>query len=222
MSAGFFMHGGAAGVEASAPQPVKMLPFVEDDDTTDAGSDLETVCTSAQASDSEDGHPRAHGRLLLSTGGSRRARAPRFRSALATIPGTPVNRPLVSRPPGNWTAAEPWREAAPAASPPGLPRRRLPAPRGLLSTGGSAATAAPVLATQAPKQKSLAPQRVSLPCGAEARPTPLDPAVPAKKKPLFGPAEDSAGVDRSMPLKKRVTNFLVQDARCVLETPLLH
>jgi len=61
---------------------------------------------------------------------------------------------------------------------------------------------------------------VSLRCGAEPCPTLLKPAVPANKKLLFGPAEDSASVDMSMPLKKRVANF-VQDARCVLATQLL-
>ncbi|CAK0884854.1 unnamed protein product [Prorocentrum cordatum] len=204
MSAGFLAHGCAALEGASLPRPGrgKALPPVEDDDdTTDAGSDLETVCTStsAQASESEDVRPQAHGRLLLSA----RARAPRFRSALATIPGTPVSRPPASRPLGTWTAAAPGRVAAP---PPGHARCR-PSPPGLLSTGGSAATAAPVLATQAPQPSPLAPQRVRLPRGAGPPPGPLDP--------------EPASVDRSMPLKKRVTDFLIQDARCVLAAPLL-
>ncbi|CAK0864009.1 unnamed protein product [Prorocentrum cordatum] len=197
--------GGAAGLEAGSPLPVKAPPCAEDDDTTDAGSDRETVCTSAQASDSEGGGPRPRGRLLLPAGGPRRA--PRFRGALATIPGTPVSRPPLSRPPGSWTLEQK------------VPRPGLPPPLGLPPAGGAAATPSQVLATRAPAREALAPQKVAVPEGAEPPARPLDPAVPAKKKPLLGLAPGAGGADRTMPMKKRVTGFLVQDAPSVLSAP---
>jgi len=56
---------------------------------------------------------------------------------------------------------------------------------------------------------------VSLPQGTQMM-KPLDPEMPAKKKPLLGRDAGSASVDTSAPLKKRVTSFLVSDAKRVL------
>lgn len=201
----------------SAPllKRVKPPAFAEDEDTTDAGSDYETVCTSAQASDTEDGHARG----LLSTGSSRRAaQAHRFRSALATIPGTPVNRKApVSRPPGTWAARG---AQAPQQAPPGL--ATMPTllgatpPANVLATQAAKPTPAPVLATSAPKQLSLTPQKVCLPAITTAQTRFLDPSMPVKKKPISGLADSSSRLDKTAPLKKRVTSFFTHDIGLVM------
>eukprot|EP00747_Dinoflagellata_sp_TGD_P163965 gnl/TRDRNA2_/TRDRNA2_183251_c0_seq1.p1 gnl/TRDRNA2_/TRDRNA2_183251_c0~~gnl/TRDRNA2_/TRDRNA2_183251_c0_seq1.p1 ORF type:complete len:303 (+),score=51.41 gnl/TRDRNA2_/TRDRNA2_183251_c0_seq1:76-984(+) len=116
----------------------------------------------------------------------------------------PGTAPRVAAPPGLSQMA-----AAPIRQPPGLERVELRKQRPLDERNGCD------VAIMVPEDAS--PMKVWLPEHLKRTARPLDPSLPAKKKPVYSEfagadfEENVRLMDPSMPAKKRVTKFLLRD-----------